>query len=117
MLTALHNTIMDRNTPTQAAVLSRFADIYYANAPVDEWLVRPIADVYGATLSSWHFIQQRQANEVKVRVFNPDHENHGWQSLHTVVEVVCQDMPFLVDSVRMQLNAHQMSLHTIQYCV
>mgnify|MGYP003624977775 FL=1 len=117
MLTALHNIITDRNTPAQANILRRFADTYYANAPVDELLARPVADVYGATLSSWHFIQQRHPHEVKVRVFNPDHENHGWQSLHTVVEVVCEDVPFLVDSVRMQLNARQMSLHAIQYCV
>jgi glutamate dehydrogenase len=117
MLTALHDIIADRNPDAQAAVLSRFASLYYANAPVDELLARPVADIYGATLSSWHFVQQRQPGEVKVRVFNPDHESHGWQSLHTVVEVVCEDVPFLVDSIRLQLNSRQLSLHAIHYCV
>lgn len=117
MLTALHDIIMERNSDTQANLLSRFAELYYANAPMDELLVRPVADLYGATLSSWHFIQQRRPSEAKVRVFNPDHENHGWQSLHTVVEIVCEDMPFLVDSIRLQLNTHQMSLHAIHYAV
>mgnify|MGYP003124272220 CR=1 FL=1 len=59
MLTALHNIITDRNTPAQANILRRFADTYYANAPVDELLARPVADVYGATLSSWHFMSYR----------------------------------------------------------
>ncbi|WP_028294353.1 NAD-glutamate dehydrogenase [Oceanobacter kriegii] len=117
MLTALHDIISERNTEAQAKALGKFADLYYANAAVDELLARPVADLYGATLSTWHFVQNRQPGEAKIRVFNPDHENHGWQSMHSVVEVVCDDVPFLVDSVRMQLNARQMSLHAIQYCV
>ncbi|MFL0805855.1 MAG: NAD-glutamate dehydrogenase [Oceanobacter sp.] len=117
MLTALHDIIMERNSDAQANLLSRFADMYYANAPMDELLLRPVSDLYGATLSSWHFVQERRPQEAKVRVFNPDHENHGWQSLHTVVEIVCEDMPFLVDSIRLQLNARQMSLHAIHYAV
>ena len=39
-----------------------------------------------------------------MRVYNPDFEQHGWQSPHTVVEIVTDDMPFLVDSVTMELS-------------
>ena len=117
MLTALHTIIKERNHNEQAAVLQRFADLYFSGAPADELMARSVEDVYGATLSCWQFIQQRKPHQPKVRVFNPDYENHGWQSIHTVVEIVCDDMPFLVDSVRMQLNARQLSLHSIHYCV
>jgi len=117
MLTPLHSLINERNEPDLAEQLNRFADLYYSGAPSDEVLDRSVEDLYGATLSCWQFIQKRTAGEPKVRVFNPDHENHGWQSLHTVIEIVFDDMPFLVDSVRMQLNSRQMSLHAIHYCV
>ncbi|MEC8444151.1 MAG: NAD-glutamate dehydrogenase [Pseudomonadota bacterium] len=117
MLTPLETLIQERNDASQAAQLVKFSNIYYSAAPADEILARSVDDLYGATLSCWQFIQQRQLNEPKVRVFNPDHESHGWQSLHTVIEIVFEDMPFLVDSVRMQLNARQMSLHAIHYCV
>ncbi|WP_297530582.1 NAD-glutamate dehydrogenase [Thalassolituus sp.] len=117
MLTPLHALINERNESSLASQLTRFADLYYSGAPSDEVLSRSVEDLYGATLSCWQFIQNRSAGEPKVRVFNPDHENHGWQSLHTVIEIVFDDMPFLVDSVRMQLNARQMSLHAIHYCV
>ena len=117
MLTALHEIINDRNAAAQAALLTRFADLYYANAPADEVMARPAADLYGATLSSWQFVQQRKPGEAKVRVFNPEYENHGWQSSHSIVEVACEDLPFLVDSIRLQLNARQMSLHAIHYAV
>jgi len=116
MLTALHTLIDERNEATQATLLKQFSDLYYSGAPQDELLARSVDDVYGAALSCWQFIQQREAGSPKVRVFNPDYENHGWQSMHTVIEVVFEDMPFLVDSVRMQLNARQMSLHAIHYC-
>lgn len=117
MLTALHDLISDRNPDTQAEALSQFAELYYANAPLDELLARPLEDLYGATLSTWHFAQQRQPGEVKIRVYNPNYENDGWQTLHSVVEIICDDMPFVVDSVRMQLNSRQMSLHAIHHCV
>ena len=39
-----------------------------------------------------------------MRVYNPQFEEHGWQSTHTAVEIVTDDMPFLIDSVSMELN-------------
>ena len=35
-------------------------------------------------------------------------EEHGWQSTHTVVEMVNDDMPFLVDSTRMEINRQKL---------
>ena len=49
----------------------------------------------------------------KLRVYNPKLEQHGWQSTHTVVEIVNDDMPFLVDSVGMELNRHGLGIHLI----
>jgi glutamate dehydrogenase len=39
-----------------------------------------------------------------VRVYNPDRERDGWHSPHTVIEIVSDDMPFIVDSVTMELS-------------
>ena len=38
------------------------------------------------------------------RVFNPTVDEHGWSTGHTVVEIVTDDMPFLVDSVTAELG-------------
>ena len=40
--------------------------------------------------------------------FNPDFEEHGCQSTHTIVEVLHKDVPVLVDSIRMELNRREM---------
>ncbi|MDF1762674.1 MAG: NAD-glutamate dehydrogenase, partial [Oleibacter sp.] len=117
MLTALHTLIDQRNQADAATQLKTFANLYYSGAPQEEVLARSVEDLYGAALSCWQFIQQRKPGEASARVFNPDHENHGWRSNHTVVELAFDDMPFLIDSVRMQLNVRHMSLHAIHYCV
>ena len=38
---------------------------------------------------------------------------HGWQSTHTAVEIVTDDMPFLIDSVSMELNRRGCGVHLI----
>jgi ABC-type polar amino acid transport system ATPase subunit len=52
------------------------------------------------------FRAQARSGHARVRVFNPSIEEHGWQSTHTIIEIVNDDMPFLVDSVAMEINRH-----------
>ena len=56
---------------------------------------------------------EARAGPRDVRVFNPTIEEHGWQSTHTIIEIVNDDMPFLVDSVTMEVNRHGLTLHLI----
>ncbi len=116
-LTALNRLIDDRNDKAQAQRIKLFAELYYAEAPVEDLNKRNPEDLYGATVSCWLFIQENNIGQPKVRVFNPDFEAHGWQSTHTVIEVLAKEMPFLIDSVRLELNRRQMSIHAINSCV
>jgi len=51
-------------------------------------------DLYGAALSHLNFGRLRRVGESKVRVFNPQFEVDGWQSTHTALQIVTDDMPF-----------------------
>jgi glutamate dehydrogenase len=75
------------------------------------------ADLYGAAMASWNLSGRRDAGAPKVRVYTPDLEQHGWTSPHTVVEVVTDDMPFLVDSVTMELSRRDLGIHLVIYPV
>lgn len=44
---------------------------------------------------------------------NPQLEEHGWTSPHSIVEVINDDMPFLVDSVTMEVNRQGFTLHLL----
>ena len=46
-------------------------------------------------------------------MFNPDLATNGWQSPHTVVQIVTDDMPFLVDSVRMVMTSMHLGIHLV----
>ena len=69
--------------------------------------------LYSAALSIWQFAAQRKPGTARVRVYHPQLDEHGWQSGHTVVEIVNDDMPFLVDSVTAELNRQGLTVHLV----
>src|SRR5438552_15790690 len=78
---------------------------YYRQLDADDLAERGLADLYGAALSHWQFLRRYLSGAPKVRVYNPTLAEHGWQSSHTVVEIVNEDMPFLVDSDNLAVNS------------
>ena len=97
----------------QAARLEAFVRIYYGAVAAEDLLERSVSDLYGAALAHLHFGARRERGEARVRVYTPQLEEHGWSSAHTVVEIVNDDMPFLVDSVSMELNRLGSGVHLI----
>lgn len=85
---------------------------YYDLSDAEDLAQREIADLYGAVMAHWHTAQRFVSGSARLRVYNPDLEQHGWHSDHTVVEIVNDDMPFLVDSVTMEINRHGLTLHS-----
>ncbi len=96
---------------TESNPLIQFIRLYYTHSSIEDLEARSIADLYGAALSHWELMKRRFAQELKVRVFNPLYTEHGWQSPYTVIEVITDDMPFLVDSMRMELNRMGLTIH------
>ncbi len=97
----------------QAARLEAFIRIYYGAVAADDLLERSVNDLYGAALAHLNFASRRTPGEPRVHVYTPQLEEHGWSSTHTVVEIVNDDMPFLVDSVSMELNRQGSGVHLI----
>ena len=96
---------------TDVSALIKFIQLYYAHSSLEDLQTRSIEDLYGAALSHWQLMMRRQPEELKVRIFNPQYSEHGWQSEHTIMEVVTDDMPFLVDSMRMEMNRMGLTVH------
>ena len=95
----------------QAPQVEEFARQYYDWTHPEDLSGRSPVDVYGAAVAHWSFARQRTPGEAKVRVYNPRFEEHGWQTTHTVVEMVNDDMPFLVDSTKMEINRQGYGIH------
>ena len=93
--------------------LEAFVRAYYRQVDPEDLAGRGPADLYGAALSHWSFARRRAPGQARVRVFNPSVQEHGWESTHTIIEIVNDDMPFLVSSVTMEVNRHGLTLHLI----
>ena len=65
-------------------------------------------------LSHLKFARQRRGRAL-VRVFNPTLREHGYISPHTVIEMVNDDMPFLVDSIGLALTQRALTLHFLAH--
>ena len=87
----------------QAPICESFVRQYYHWVPAADLADRSPLDLYGAAIAHWNLMQHRAPGEAKVRVYNPEFEQHGWQSPHTTIEIVSDDMPFIVDSITMEL--------------
>ena len=98
---------------TEAKQLAKFARDFYGSVSMDDLADRIPSDLYASILSLWNFIQQKGKTGSKLRVMNPDFEKHGWQSKHTIIEILNNDMSFLVDSVRMELNRLGLTTHLV----
>ncbi|MBV9047262.1 MAG: NAD-glutamate dehydrogenase, partial [Solirubrobacterales bacterium] len=95
--------VRERLPNERASACETFVRQYYQWVPAEDLAGRSPLDLYGAAVAHWNLAQRRAPGEAKVRVYNPDLEQHGWQSPHTVVEVVSDDMPFVVDSINIEL--------------
>ena len=100
-------------TKTALTAPANFVSGFYANAlPADLALFSPEERARIAA-SIWSLAEKRKPNECKLRVFNPSPEKDGWSVDHTVIEIVQNDMPFLVDSVTGILQNYGLTVHIV----
>ncbi|MCL2732936.1 MAG: NAD-glutamate dehydrogenase, partial [Actinomycetia bacterium] len=96
-----------------AEALTAFLKCYYLHSAPEDLIDRDPVDVFGAAVSHYRLAEMRPQGTANVRVHTPSVEENGWQSSHTVVEVVTDDMPFLVDSVTSALTQANRAIHVV----
>ena len=104
----------------EKALIEAFVREYYRQVDPEELGARSVEDLAGAALSHWQFGRTRGKSErtrARVRVLSPTTAEHGWASRHSVIEIVNDDMPFLVDSASMEINRQGLTLHLIVHPV
>src|SRR6202453_1110337 len=92
----------------------RFLEAYYANVDANDMAARAPAMLAGSALSHLQFAQRRRGRAL-VRVFNPTLKEHGYTSPHTVIEMVNDDMPFLVDSIGLAVLQRSLTIHFLAH--
>lgn len=97
---------------SQLTLLSQFIGLFYSHASYNDLKRRSITELFGIVYSHWLLLNQKNPSADRlIHVFNPDLEHDGWHGTHTVIEVVMNDMPFIVDSMRMEMNRLGYTVH------
>ncbi|ANH91813.1 NAD-glutamate dehydrogenase [Streptomyces sp. NPDC058319] len=99
-------------TPDRDCVLA-FLQRYYLHTAPEDLADRDPVDVFGAAFSHYRLAENRPQGTANVRVHTPTVEENGWTCSHSVVEVVTDDMPFLVDSVTNELTRQGRGIHVV----
>ncbi|HEV8624800.1 MAG TPA: NAD-glutamate dehydrogenase domain-containing protein, partial [Acidimicrobiia bacterium] len=119
------NSLLERATAyvrsrihgAQAQAAENFVRTYWERVPAEDLLGRDPVDLAGAALAHLHLAERRPTGTARVRVYTPTFDDHGWASTHSVVEVVVDDMPFLLDSISIELVRQGCGLHLVVHPV
>src|SRR5579862_6672807 len=103
---------------SRSALRQRFVRAYFRGVGEEDLAERTPAVLARAALEHLEFGSgRRRPGQSLVRVFNPDPQRDGFESPHTVVMLVTDDMPFLVDSVGIVFSRADIAVHLIVHPV
>lgn len=108
--TTLAGDMIDAGDRTTA---EEFIARFYEHVPPADIVGRTPRDLFGAAISLSRLAERRRPGHAKIRIYNPDPTTDGWTSPHTIVEIVNDDMPFLVDSVSLAINTSGRNVHLV----
>ena len=113
LLAAVLELIKVQVPAKEASLAGAFVRRYYAQVASEDLVERSAPDLCGAALSHWRHARRFLTGKPSILIYNPRVEEQGWKSTHTVIEIVNEDMPFLVDSITMEVNRQGLTPHLI----
>jgi glutamate dehydrogenase len=112
-ISELLEMVTSRLDKSKGEDLHFFIEKLYERLPPDDVLNIQIENLYGSAISLYKYAANRNPGTTKIRAFSPTLEEHGWKTSHTVIEIVNDDMPFLVDSVAAALGQRGLNVHQV----
>ena len=103
-------TIIGAMPPKTPDIIKQFARQFYAKVPTSELAGCEPKISAGLAASAYQFFAERKTPAPKIRIFTPTKKEHGYDSKHTVIELINDDMPFLVDSLTAELTRQGLTI-------
>ena len=97
----------------QGKQLRAFIAEYYAHVPEHDLKKLSGAELVGMARAHLDTGKTRKSRTCNIRAYNPGAKNASWASDHSVIEIVTDDMPFLVDSVSAELTRRELPIHLV----
>lgn len=103
--------------PKRASEFDDFLGNYLQHVDPEDLTQRRIEDLFGAAADHLQLAKQWEAGTISIRAVNPRIHVDGWESEHTVVMIVTDDLPFLVDSVIVEISRLELGIHLVVHPV
>ena len=81
------------------ASFDKFAESFFALSCPDDLLERDPEELFAIAHSIWKAGFKRKTNTPILKILNPRGKKSGWTSKNTIIQIITDDMPFLVDSI------------------
>ncbi len=94
-----------------------FVRSYFAHVDVDDLESRRPEDLFGMATEHLRLGMGWESGGAAVRVISPRVEVDGWASPHSFLFTVTDDLPFLVDSVTVELSRLDIGIHLVVHPV
>lgn len=104
IIASLQRRAANGSKPSDPVDINTYISQFYSYVPVEELQGLDNDALHAIAENSLKFLSQRKPGEIKVRVYDTSSEPYGWKSDYTIIEILNDDMPFLVDSVTEELN-------------
>jgi len=116
-LGSLYKKIDSKAAKAQAVNLKALAKSYYASTSQAHLAQANPTKLLAEIEAAWEFLQQRKGRAAKVQVSQVNSNSAIDSGGSTVIHLLVDDMPFLVDSVRQLLNQRGMVIQRINNAV
>lgn len=112
-MSPIYKAVEARAGKSDAAQAVEFARAFYQRMSEEELPLHDAESWAALAVDLLEFARKRKPGTASVRLYNASAGKHGWESPHTVLQVVNDDMPFLVDSVTMALTEMGVGVHVL----
>ena len=113
LLAEIEKLIAAKTSAAQLEQAKLFVAKYCNGVDAEDFVARDAAEWAALSLSHLAFGSEFQRGAPKMRIFTPRAVENGWDAASTIIEFVNDDMPFLVDSIAMEINRQGIAMELI----
>ena len=123
---SLERRLRKKKSLAATAAVLKFSRPYYDQISLADLSLASWEEVVDSVLSSWRFFSSFDGQQPKIRVFSVSADSGvnraglkvpSNSSGQTVIEVAAKNLPFLLDSIRMELSGRSLVLSEVRQCL
>ena len=96
-------------------LFASFADQYLENVPLIDLDSIEISDLFRLISIHWGKSERKATKKPQIEIFNTTSSKHEFSVARTIIQIVTNDMPFLVDSVSAELNRQNLDVRVVMH--